>query len=385
MNDNVTGIENIEIESAEGRKTAQQHLAELGRTNAIHTYNRICVKMKEAEAEPEADAQVLDRYIEQLQNCLDDIAFFEKHIEKPSIHVLQWDNIEVQPREWLIPNWLPANTCTLFTGKGGEGKSWLTLQMVCQIACGFNNAFLNPEFQMPSDADDSIEPKHIIFATYEDENAEIKRRIQSLASEMKWIEDSMDTIKQHLHIVDMRGIGSIWGPGIGHHIANTGDLLPAGYELQHICEDKKARLLVIDPLSGAFGGNENDRTAVYDFISSFRRWGDTAKCAVLVVGHLPKSTEGKNAGFSGSTAWEASVRSMWLLSIKEFGDEAKPFYALSHTKSNYARLQADKPLIKSLHGWWKLAEDESQAVEGYQNYQNNIKEDNHNDNPYKDT
>ena len=36
-------------------------------------------------------------------------------------------------------------------------------------------------------------------------------------------------------------------------------------------------------LSGAFGGNENDRTAVYDFVSSFRGWGDTAR--VCHAGH----------------------------------------------------------------------------------------------------
>ena len=70
---------------------------------------------------------------------------------------------------------------------------------------------------------------------------------------MTWIKDSMDTIKQHLHIVDMRGVGSVWGPGLGKHIANTGDLLPAGEDLRKICKKKEARLLVIDPVSGAFG------------------------------------------------------------------------------------------------------------------------------------
>ena len=127
---------------------------------------------------------------------------------------------------------------------------------------------------------------------------------------------------RHVHIVDMRGIGSVWGPGIGKHIANTGDLLSAGEDLRTICEDKEACLLVMDPLSGAFGGNENDRTAVYDFVSSFRGWGDTVGCAMLVIGHLPKSAEGKAAGFSGSTAWEASARSMWMLGRQSFEENS---------------------------------------------------------------
>ncbi|MDE0315399.1 MAG: AAA family ATPase [Candidatus Poribacteria bacterium] len=296
--------------------------------------------------------------------------------EHKSLEIEDWDKLEVEKREWLILNWLPANSCTLFSGQGGAGKSWMTLQVVCQIACGFNNAFLNPKFKIPSDANDSIEPKHTILATYEDEPAEIKRRLQSLASKMEWINENMKTIKQHLHIVDMRGVGSIWGPGMGNHIANTGNLLPAGYQLQHICEKKKARLLIIDPLSGAFGGNENDRTAVYDFISNLRRWGDSAKCAVLVVGHLPKNAEGKKAGFSGSTAWEAAVRSMWLLSEETDDDDTKKekekdkYYALSHTKSNYAKLQNEIQLIKSEQGWWEQADNEEHAIQGYKDYKN---------------
>ena len=195
---------------------------------------------------------------------------------------------------------------------------------------------------------------------------------------MSWVEETLDTIKQHLYIVDMRGIGSIWGPGAGNHISNTGDLLAVGESLRKVCEDNKARLLVIDPLSGAFGSNENDRTAVYDFVSSFRKWGDTAKCAMLMIGHLPKYTDGKSAGFSGSTAWEASVRSMWMLSIQksENNDDKKngdDYWALSHMKSNYAPLQPTIPLIKSGTGWWKRAANTEDAIEGLKEYVEKIK------------
>ena len=311
--------------------------------------------------------------------------------ERPQPQITEWDDIPDANREWLIPHWLPANTVTMFTGDGGAGKSWLTLQAVCQIACGFQDAYLNPNYEItpPADYDavvrgtltspeDAQTPKPIIFATYEDEPAEIKRRLHVLASGMPWIAESMNTIKQHLHIVDMRGIGSVWGPGIGQHIANTGDLLAAGEDLRTICENKKAKLLVMDPLSGAFGGNENDRTAVYDFVSSFRGWGDQAKCAMLVIGHLPKSAEAKAAGFSGSTAWEASARSMWRL-VKE-GKKEKEHWVLKHTKANYAQLQDMIPLIRKEVGWWKKAEkqeDAAKALDDYQNREPNPQEDNH--------
>ena len=275
---------------------------------------------------------------------------------------------------------MPENTVTMFTGDGGAGKSWLTLQAVCQVCCGFRDAYLDPDFGKVADF---TARRDVVFATYEDEPAEIKRRLKTLADEMPWIEDSLTTIYLHLHIVDMRGIGSVWGPGMGKHIANTGDLLSAGEDLRAICEEKEARLLVLDPLSGAFGGNENDRTAVYDFVSSFRGWGDTAKCAMLVIGHLPKSKEGKEAGFSGSTAWEASARSMWKLSKKgtakeESKDDEAPevegqqYWTLEHTKSNYAAIQPPVYLAKQKQGWFSQAADREDAAKAFEDYQQGV-------------
>ena len=349
------------LQTQKGRDAARKRLTAYARTHTFSELSQVLLDTEIAE----------DSRIQTLGTLLNDLDMFSNSLERPHPTVIHWDDIAVTDREWLIPNWLPANTATLFTGDGGVGKSWLTLQVVCQIACGFNNAFLNPAFPLPSEADDSIEPKHVIFATYEDEPEEIKRRIQALASGMNWIAASLETLKHHLHIVDMRGIGSVWGPGMGNHIANTGDLLFAGEAIRAICEERNAKLLVMDPLSGAFGGNENDRTAVYDFVSSFRGWGDAAKCAMLVIGHLPKGAEGRASGFSGSTAWEASIRSMWRLSKQNAGNSKNPeeYWALLHTKSNYAPLHNEKPLIKSRYGWWQAASDVDEALQAYKDYQ----------------
>ena len=364
----------LDLQTQQGRNEARKRLTEYARNNALSELSQVLLDAEISE----------DSRIQTLGNLLNDLDLFSDSLERPHPKVIHWNDIEVIDREYLIPKWLPANTATMFTGDGGAGKSWLTLQAVCQIASGFNNAFLDPEFQLPSEADESIEPKHIVFATYEDEPEEIKRRIQALASGMNWIAESLETIKQHLHIVDMRGIGSVWGPGMGKHIANTGDLLFAGEAIRTICEERNAKFLVMDPLSGAFGGNENDRTAVYDFVSSFRGWGDAAKCAMLVIGHLPKGAEGRAAGFSGSTAWEASARSMWML--KKDGEGESAHYVLSHTKSNYAQRQDDIYLRRNRYGWWQKVDTLEDAIESYQGYINeneNPQEEKNHDNPYK--
>ena len=354
----------FDLTTKEGIEQARNLIAELRRAEAIDQFH---------------DALVVEKDTEALENQLEEIEILNRFVDtadRPKVEITAWDDIELEEREWLIPAWLPANTVTMFTGDGGAGKSWLTLQAVCQITCGFRDAFLNPDYKItpPADYDDDAgTPQRVVFATYEDEPAEIKRRLQALAGGMEWIKDSLEMIKQYLHIVDMRGIGSVWGPGVGKHIANTGDLLAAGEDLRIICEERGARLLVMDPLSGAFGGNENDRSAVYDFVSSFRGWGDEARCAVFAIGHLPKGAEGRTAGFSGSTAWEASVRSMWMLSKKSLnkkpGEKEKHYWTLEHTKSNYAPLQPSIPLIKSSIGSWREADSLDDAVDGYDAYE----------------
>ena len=51
---------------------------------------------------------------------------------------------------------------------------------------------------------------------------------------------------------------------------------------------------------------------------------------MLVIGHLPKSQEGKDAGFSGSSAWEASARSMWKLSKKTDDEKGQKKEKVTH-------------------------------------------------------
>ena len=348
----------FDLRTKEGIEQARRMIAQKRRNDAIKEFD--------TAIDAEMDTEALEDRLKEIE------LLNEFQSERPKPTIIQWNDIPEVKREWLINSWLPANTVTMFTGEGGAGKSWLTLQAVCQVTCGFRDAYLDPNFEKVADV---ATHRNVIFATYEDEPTEIKRRLHQLASGMPWIADSMETIKRHLHIVDMRGIGSVWGPGIGNHIQNTGDLLPAGEDLREICEDKEARLLVIDPLSGAFGGNENDRTAVYDFVSSFRGWGDTAKCAMLLIGHLPKSQEGKDAGFSGSTAWEASARSMWKLEKQSFTEGEKNetvtklYWALKHTKSNYAQLQGDIPLRKHEEGRWSEARNLKDAANAFDEYQ----------------
>ena len=364
----ILDLETADFDSLQGIASLQKRVEQ---ALALFTHDRILTATDRLSGEvPDDPLNVLT----EIDSIIDDKRAILKNAEC-DLSPIAWNEIEVTDRKWLVTKWLPENTVTMFTGQGGAGKSWLTLQVACEIAShARRGAYLDPKYEIPKPAeyDDSTkyDPKHIVFATYEDEPAEIKRRLNKLSSSFEWIDNEREVIQQHLHIVDMRGIGSVWGPGLDKHISVTGELLRSGEALRSVCEGLKARLLILDPLSGAFGGNENDRTAVYDFISSFRGWGEAAQCAMLVIGHLPKSAEARSAGFSGSTAWEASARAMWLLSTKTEDDtkDSAPYYALQHTKSNYDLRQKDIPLVRNnYHGWFtRCSIDE--AIQAYKDY-----------------
>ena len=41
-----------------------------------------------------------------------------------------------EQREWILDPWLPANRVAIFTGEGGKGKSYLSLQLAAAVASG---------------------------------------------------------------------------------------------------------------------------------------------------------------------------------------------------------------------------------------------------------
>lgn len=366
----ILSLEAADFDSIEGITELQRRVE---KAHGALTSDLIHLKIDCLSGENAADPHSL---LADIKALLEDKRVILKNAEC-ELTPIAWEDIEEADRQWLIPHWLPANTVTMFTGQGGAGKSWLTLQVACEIASNAESGSWgkhNADIPKRSEYDDSTEnePKHIVFATYEDEPAEIKRRLKALSSSFEWIADQYKVIQQHLHIIDMRGIGSVWGPGPDKHITITGELLRSGEALRSVCEDLNASLLILDPLSGAFGGSENDRTSVYDFVSSFRGWGDTAKCAMLVIGHLPKS---QGVNYSGSTAWEASARAMWLLGTKTCskGENTESYYVLQHTKSNYAKLQDEIPIAKETWGWW-LQCNVDDAIQAYTDYHYSLQE-----------
>ena len=253
-------------------------------------------------------------------------------------------------REWLIKDWLPANCVSMFTGEGGVGKSFATLQIVCALISGVKDCYFDMTSQPVSNID--LPSVNVVYAAWEDELEEVSRRIRRIKGTLEW--PDFEKIESRFSFVDLKKLGPIWGPETGEHLSSRGMLLNSGRELLHICEEKGARLLVLDPGAGAFGGNENDRAAVREFTGYLSGWGVENRCATLIISHPPKSGE----TYSGSTDWLGSVRSLWNLGLRaaKDGEEDLKYYSLTHEKSNYSIRQSEVFLTKGQYGVWLQAD-----------------------------
>ena len=270
------------------------------------------------------------------------------------------------PRRWLVKDWLPAGRVTLLAGQGGIGKSRLALQLAAGIASGGRGldeanraSWAGSWIETPSPETlklgNATEPggSPTVYASWEDELEEFWSRLSELSgSAAPWVTPER---LSRLHIADMAGHGPLWGPRAdgGRHTDTLGETTAAGHELRRLCEEVGARLLIVDPSAAAYGSNENNRALVRAFVSDLDAWARDNNCAALILSHPPKWA----ADYSGSTDWEASVRSMWTLRKEGVGpapkgkgkgvpDSQPSGWQLARPKANYG------PPVKPLQLDW---------------------------------
>src|SRR5262249_52487594 len=102
--------------------------------------------------------------------------------------------------------------------------------------------------------------------------------------------------------------------------------------------DIRTKLIVLDNAADIFGGNENDRAQVRQFIGILRGMAIAAGSGVLLTSHPSLTGINSGTGLSGSTAWDASVPSrLYFKRAKtEKDEEPEPdLRILEVMKSNY--------------------------------------------------
>lgn len=102
--------------------------------------------------------------------------------------------------------------------------------------------------------------------------------------------------------------------------------------------DIHPKLIVLDNSADVFGGSENDRTQVRQFIGILRSLAIAANAGVLLTSHPSLTGINSGSGISGSTAWHASVRSRLYMkrAVTDKDEEPDPnLRVIEVMKANY--------------------------------------------------
>ena len=226
-------------------------------------------------------------------------------------------------REWIVEDWLPCGTVSLSYGDGGIGKSLLAQQLLTSCAAGVHWCGL-PVLRC-----------RVVGLFCEDDEDELHRRQHAINAHHKIEFNSLE--------------GMRWASGVGQDnvlIRFDSDGTPRMTErFDDLCRAAKefgAKLVLIDTAADTFGGNENDRAQVRQYIgNALTRLAREIGGAVLVNAHPSRAGMSTGTMDSGSTGWSNSSRSRWALSrpLAQEGEVLDPdLRVLTRMKANYSSI-----------------------------------------------
>jgi RecA-family ATPase len=236
------------------------------------------------------------------------------------IKISDWQDHPLPERSWTVKDRIPAANVTLLSGEGSVGKSILSLQLAVAVALGRDWLGSLPEYG----------PALVICC--EDDEAEIWRRLDLIFTHYGAGYADFD----NLHIASLVAGETVMATPNRFGIITTTDLF------KRVCKaacDIQPKLIVLDNAADIYGGSENDRAQVRQFIGHLRAsLAIPSGAGVLLTSHPSLTGITSGSGLSGSTAWNASVRSRLYFkrAITEKDEEPDPdLRVLAVMKSNY--------------------------------------------------
>jgi hypothetical protein len=214
---------------------------------------------------------------------------------KPARSPLDWSALAPQTppeRQWAIEHWLGMGHVTLMSGPGGIGKTGVAQALGSCLA--LRREYLD---WLPA-------ARRVLMWACEDDANELWRRQAAIAS---WLGVPLSDFAGHFYAESYDGrLVELAGQ------LNGGQLvaMPMLKELREQIGDYKADVVILDNIARLFAGNENDRHSVTSFVAMLTAAATPTNAAVLLLGHPAKAT---GSEYSGSTAWEGSVRSRLYL------------------------------------------------------------------------
>jgi hypothetical protein len=224
---------------------------------------------------------------------------------------------EPQPPRHIIEPWFPEGEVTLLSGHGGACKSYIALELSACLGLG------KPWCGLPTGR------RRVVYVALEDGRDVLHWRLRRICTRLG---ASLADLAGALTLIDASHAEA-------EMVVETrdGPVLTGAYEWVRELM-RESQVLVIDGASDAYGASEIVRRHVRYYIRALRRL-IPQDGAVLVLAHVDKASA-KNAettqGYSGSTAWNNSVRARWYL--RNDGEDGGLLLELA--KANHAQAGA---------------------------------------------
>jgi RecA-family ATPase len=221
-----------------------------------------------------------------------------------TLDISAWDGLPVPERDWAVRDRIVRRAVTLLSGEGGVGKSIVILQLACA------HVLERDWFGQLA------EPGPVIYLNAEDDQRELHYRLEAIRAHLGVTFAAL----ARLHLVPLAGEDALLGvPDRGGIIRPT----PLFERLLRTAVKIRPVLIALDTAADCFGGNENDRSQVRQFIGHLRRVAIAGNSAVLLASHPSLSGINSDSGLSGSTSWHNSVRSRLFFKASEADDGAR--------------------------------------------------------------
>ena len=224
--------------------------------------------------------------------------------QKVRVELTKASDIEPKPIEWLWPGWLAAGKLHLLGGNAGTGKTTIALAVAAVVSTGG----LWPDGSR-------AEQGNVVIWSSED--------------------SPEDTLIPRLKLsgADLASVSIVSGiDDLGEK--RTFDPARDMQRLSRAIEDLgNVKLLVVDPIISAVGGNDHKNSDVRRDLQPIVDLAYSRRCAALGVTHLSKGSAGRNPleRITGSLAFGALARVVWM-AAKFDGDNDRRM--LLRAKSN---------------------------------------------------
>jgi RecA-family ATPase len=204
-----------------------------------------------------------------------------------------------------VRDFVPRGEVTLFAGEGGPNKSTAMLYLCSAVTRAQKSAPVEWMGQ-------AVGGGRALFMSCEDPDAIIQRRLNRYCKEEGCTLDDLADLTFRSVIMHDTELAM---PNL-----KTGKMEPTPLMFELIAHIKttKPALVVLENTSDIFGGNENDRTQVRQFVRMLKQVAIEYSCAIVILSHPSKN---KDYDYSGSTAWRGAVRAFLTVKCPNAGSD----------------------------------------------------------------